>query len=404
MTSRTLRAVAVTRSEASGRALARATRPIASLRLDVHVGTIEELRHGSAVDSGLADAQALLLEVDTNDNRELASLRALLAERFARLPVIAVAADASLADARRMLHLGVADVIAPTAEAADIEAALAYALRHHRATAAEGRPARGRAIALLKAGGGVGATTLAVQAGCLLAAGAAPARSACLIDLDVQFGAAALHLDLDGRVGLADLLEAPERLDNALLLGAMGRHESGLDLLAAPSDVAPLDALTPAFVDQLLDLARRDYATVLIDLPQAWTPGSAAAIARADVIVLVAQMTVASIRQARRQLDRLQREGLAPGSTRLVLNRYPWSWSARARRKEAERALGRPFDAVVANDFPLVREAIDRGVALRAIRRRSRVERGIRDLLNGLDDTGEAARVPAASGAVLSEA
>lgn len=404
MSSHRVQAVAVTRREATGQALAQAARPIGHLRLDVHVGTLDELRRGAPAERGIAEAHALLLEVEPGDTREIASLRALLAARFARLPVIAVAADASLEDARRLLHCGVVDVIAPTADAADIEGALAHALRQRPAPPAGAPSARGRVIALLKAGGGAGATTLAVQAGCLLAGGSGAGQAPCLLDLDVQFGAAALYLDLDGRVGLGDLLEAPERLDSALLLGAMSRHESGLAVLAAPSEIAPLDALTPAFADELLDLACREYATVLVDLPQAWTPWSAAVLANADVILLVAQMTVASVRQARRQLDRLEREGVAPGAARLVLNRAPLSWRARARRREAERALGRRFDAVVANDFPLVREAIDRGVPLRAVRRRSRTERGIRGLLDALDEAGAAARVPAAGAAVLTEA
>ena len=61
-------------------------------------------------------------------------------------------------------------------------------------------------MALLKAGGGVGATALAVQVAALLAA--ARRGAVCLADLDLQFGTAALYLDLPEAVTVTDCLSA----------------------------------------------------------------------------------------------------------------------------------------------------------------------------------------------------
>src|SRR3546814_10498802 len=69
----------------------------------------------------------------------------------------------------------------------------------------------GRVIAFVKSVGGVGATALATQMGCLLAARESVAgRETCLLDLDLQFGNAALYLGLSPTLSVADVIARSE--------------------------------------------------------------------------------------------------------------------------------------------------------------------------------------------------
>jgi pilus assembly protein CpaE len=269
----------------------------------------------------------------------------------------------------------------------DLRTALDVAVRSGGPAAATARP-RGKAIAVLKAGGGAGATTIAVQTACVLSARRKARRSeVCLFDLDVQFGSAALYLDLDDRVGLADLLDAGERIDVELVRSVMGHHGTGLNVLAAPRDLLPLDAVPSDLIVESLNLARAAYDTIVIDLPGAWTPWSRATLGATDLILLVVQLTVPGIRRAKRQLDVLTAAGLTEVPVRLVLNRYRPGWGVAAQRREAERALGRPFDYEIPNDFASVSAAINRGAPLAAVARWSRVARAMRRLADGSSDT-----------------
>ncbi|MFQ5772985.1 MAG: CpaE family protein [Kiloniellaceae bacterium] len=373
--------IAVMRSSASGAALRSACAGVNGARVNLHLGTLAEVMGEIPA---VRDPDVLLVEVDPRDAGEMARLQSILRARFPAVPVVATAAEASLQDIRQLMRLGVVDFVPQPIQRTDLAGALDYAASV-RQGAREPGPALGQTIGFMKAGGGVGATTLAVQSACALAARAKPSgRSVCLLDLDVQFGAAALYLDLDDRVGLTDLLEAPERLDGELLRSVMGRHDSGLDVLAAPREVVALDSLTPEFVAGCLDLARRAYATVVVDLPMAWTPWSHNAVQCCDLVVLVTQLTVAGIRQAKRQLETMQAHGLQDVPVRLALNRYRKGWGRSARLKEAERALGRRFDHFVPSDFKIVSEAINQGVPLSRVRKRSKVEIGVHELLDGL--------------------
>ena len=303
------------------------------------------------------------------------------AARVASRSLLAVSADATVQDVRQLMRLGVVDFVPQPFTRADILAAINLAAAR-RSKAGDGDASKGAVFSFIKGGGGVGATTLAVQAGCLLAgADKAGTRKIGLFDLDLQLGTAGLYLDLDNRVGLSDLLDAPERLDASLLEAVLQTHESGLQVVGAPREVIPLDALTTDFVNTVVGLGRDQYDVLLLDLPPAWTEGMYAALHRSDVIFLVTQLSVAGIRQAKHQLDTLRMQGLVQADVRVVLNRYEKGWGKAVQLKEAEKALGHEIDYLVPNDYKLVSEALDQGVAISHLKSRSRVEKAIREMM-----------------------
>ena len=376
---RHMNVVAILRSEQAGEAFSGAGADINGTRIDVHVGRLLDVQPGVDI---LKDPDVLILDVDPHDAEEVAHLQQILQTYFPDTPVVATAPEATLQDVRRLMHLGVVDFVPQPITREDLKSALDHAARSRPATSqAAERP--GSVIAFLKAGGGVGASTLAVQSACLLASRSKSERArVCLLDLDLQFGTGALYLDLDNRVGLADLLESPERLDPELLHSVMGQHECGLDLLAAPREVMALDALTPASVEQCLRLARSEYGTVFLDLPEAWTTWSYRAIQSSDLVILVLQLTVAGVRQARRQIDTLRAHGLEDVPVKVALNRYEKSWGKSVDLKDAEKALGRKFDYFIANDYKTVSEALNQGVALSKIKKKTKVETSIQKMID----------------------
>jgi pilus assembly protein CpaE len=342
----------------------------------------------------LKSADVLILDVDPHSEEEMSHLRKVLQHEFPGKPIVVTAPDASLQDVRQFMHLGVVDFVPQPITQADLKSALEQVNRTRKSTAAPSDQ-RGHIISFLKAGGGVGASTLAVQSACLLASRKKADKSrVCLVDLDLQFGTDALYLDLDNRVGVADLLETPERIDRELLHSVMGHHASGLELLAAPRDVVALESLHATDLERCLKLIRSEYSTVFLDLPSAWTPWSYAAVRNSDLVILVIQLTVAGVRQARRQIETLQVHGLADVPVKVALNRFEKGWGKSVDVKEAEKALGRKFDYFIANDYATVTEALNQGVALSVIKKKSKVEQSLQKMIDSAIKaiTGEDAR------------
>lgn len=370
---------AILRSQLVATELQDATTETNGTQFDIQVGKLQDV----SSDGGAArSSDILLLDLDPTEQADVELLGDIIRFHFPETPVIATAAKATIQDVKVLMRLGVVDFLPQPITRADLNAALKLAGQHQQealATEFNG----GRVIAFIKGGGGVGATTLAVQSGCALSARyKSDAGRVCLLDFDFQFGTAALYLDLQGRVDYQDLVEAPERLDAALLRGVMSHHDSGLELLAAPNEVMPLETLTPDFVTACLNIAREEYEYVIIDLPEAWTTWSYQVLHESDVIILVTQLTVAGVRQARRQLDTLRNQGIADDRVKLALNRFEAGLGKTVRRKQAEKAFGRTIDHFIVNDYKTASESINQGVAFSRVKRWTKLEKSVRLMID----------------------
>lgn len=380
---RHMNVVAILRSDEVGRALNEACTDINGTEVSSHVGRLQDVKGNVDL---LRDADVLILDVDPSSKSEMAHLSTVLEHEFPDKPILVTAATVSLQDVRQFMHLGVVDVVPQPITQGDLKTALQHVERKFISTSTP--PKRhGHIISFLKAGGGVGASMLAVQSACLLASRKKINPGVCLVDLDLQFGTDALYLDLGSKLGVGDLLANPDRIDSGLLQSVMGHHPSGLQLLAAPSDVVALDSLHATDLERSLELIRREFETVFLDLPSAWTPWSEAAVRSSDLVILVIQLTVAGVRQARRQIDTLQSHGLADIPLKVALNRYEKGWGKSVDVKDAEKALGRKFDYFIANDYETVSEALNQGVALSAIKKKSKVERSLQKMIDDVIKT-----------------
>ena len=330
-----------------------------------------------------AGAAAAVVEVAESSQASL--------DRFAALaggdvPLIAAAYEPPLTLVRALIRLGAHDVIPMPIGLADLETALDPIRRQRASEKARHDTGEARLVTVIKSEGGVGATALLGQLATRFAAEErARGREACLIDLDLQFGDAAFQLGLQPSLTLSDLVAAGTRLDGELLRATATAHPSGLQVVAAPVEIQPLDSLSSDHLMTLISVAKAEYGTVFVDLPANWTNWSLSLLARADLILMVTQLSVPSLNRARRQLDLLRSQGLGDIELKLILNRFEKKLFDRLSAKDVERVLGRAPDFTIANDYQTVTEAIERGVPLAEIRRKGPLARDL-----ALLDTGVA--------------
>lgn len=370
-------------------------------RLDVRISALKDL---SVRDIHARSPDILLIEVDVEDPDDMAALHLLkLDSAVTQTPILVTAQDLTPSGMRRLLRDGVDDFLPQPLNRADLQEAFQAAIERIRQRRSS-RGATGRILTFAKAAGGMGATTLAVNAAySLMQRKKGQAVSVCLIDLDLQFGRVALYLDLEATPGMIEIVRAPERLDLDLLRGSTVQHKSGLHVLTAPSTMMPLEALKPELMTQLLDYARQAYDYVVIDLPQALASWSETVFAQSDLLYLVTQLNVPAVRQTKRYLDILHDEGMYALPIKLVLNRHRSSlgWSGQVPIRQAEKALGRAIDHFVPNDFHLVLAALNQGIPAFAVKPRSRFCRKVRAMAESaadeLDRAAKAEAVPASA-------
>jgi pilus assembly protein CpaE len=330
----------------------------------------------------LSGVDAVIVEVLSGDAASLARFRALVADR-GRMRLVAAVRGASVADVRMLMRDGADDVIALPIAPEELCATLDHLRTRVAQDSSESTP-RGRLISFIKSTGGAGATVIATQAGCLLAQSeGAAGREACLIDLDVQFGNVATYLAVDNDPSVRDLIEAGARVDGALFRSATTKHGSGLNVVAAPADIMPLDAVETDQVCDLVNIATQQYQSILLELPSNWTNWSLSLLARSDIIYLVTTLTVPALRQAARHIDMLNAQGIG-GQVHVVANRYEKRLFKSIDTTAAQRALRRPISHLIANDYATVSAAIDQGLMLSEIRPKNHVTRDLATLVSDL--------------------
>jgi pilus assembly protein CpaE len=333
--------------------------------------------------AGLAGAAAAVIQVDADSAASIKRFEKLA--QTVQTPLIAAAHNPPLALVRALLRTGAQDVIPLPLALAELETAL-QPLRAKLAERVEAAPvSTGKLVSVVKSVGGVGATALLCQLAIRFARSeAGRERQACLIDLDLQFGDVAFQLGLKAKFSLLDLLEAGPRLDGDLLRATTTEHASGLRVIASPPEMMPLEGMPTDQLMRIIELARREFECVFIDLPTNWTNWSLSAAAQSDLVLLVTEQTVAGISRAKRQLKLFESQDLGDLEVRIVINRFEKSLTKTIRPSDVRDALGLDIAYTIANDFPLMRTAIDRGIPIDELKRKSAVGKDLDALDVGL--------------------
>ena len=339
----------------------------------------------------LNSAAVAVVQVDADTPASVKRFERLIAAT--NIPLIAAAYEPPLALVRSLLRSGAHDVLPLPLALLDLEVSLAPLSEQVEKGEVQAQAATSRLVTVIKARGGCGATALTTQLACRFAAREkAFGRSACLIDFDLQFGDAAFQLGLAPKLSLADLIAAGARLDRALLHSVAAEHSSGLAVIASPPEMMPLESLTNDQVIAVVERAQRDYGTVFVDLPANWTHWSLSLAARSHVVLLVTELTVAGLHGARRQLDLLRGQDLGDLRIEIVANRVESGLFKTVKAGDTAKALGREASFTIANDPAVISAAIDRGVLIEEVKRKSALGRDLDTLEAGLADLLELER------------
>lgn len=323
----------------------------------------------------------VVVDLDASRAEEMAALTRLMARIGTRPPVIAITQSFDENVARTLLQMRVADFLVKPVSLIDLVRACAAVAKR---PAADNATTDAKIYTFLPAVGGAGGTTLALQTAMILlhSTGSREKSSTCLVDLDFQHGAVADYLDLEPRLNLAEIEPRPDRLDRQLLEVMLSYHASGLAVVAAPNRPAEMRTFDPDVVTRLLDLVSTNFEYVVFDMPRTWFSWTDSVLLGSDKLFIVSETTVPGLRHAK-QLVAAVKERLGDGpQPQVIVNRFrPQVFGASLRHSDIVHTLGDAFIAAIPNDYPLVREAIDRGVPLDEVKPGNKVTAQLKNLV-----------------------
>ncbi|MDQ3822737.1 MAG: AAA family ATPase, partial [Actinomycetota bacterium] len=317
------------------------------------VGWSEEVAPAAAaLAGGHLDAVLHATSSPTLPAHELAAVR----EQTAA-PVILLASGTPSTLLEEALESDVSDVLLLPQLTENVVFAIrkaAHAGRRLQAQGGHGR--RGRVVTVFSPKGGTGKTVTATNLSAALAKHAG--KRTLLLDLDLQFGDAAIMLGLEPEKTIYDLVTAPGELDSEKLAGYTTRHTCGLDILPAPLRPEDAELVTEGKLARLLEVARESYDVIVVDTSPFFHGPMLATLDRTDELMILCGLDVPTLKNVRLSLQTLELLSFPTQRISFVLNRA--NSKVGMSKKEVEGALGVKITYEVPSDraVPL---AVNRG-------------------------------------------
>jgi pilus assembly protein CpaE len=242
---------------------------------------------------------------------------------------------------------------------------------------------KGKVYCFISAKGGLGSSVLAVNTAAAMALN--DMGSVALQDIGFQSGDSSVYLDIVPETSIVDLCKNFHRLDVSLLKGAMSKHNSGVQLLAAPLNQEDSEEISPDHMRIIFDLLLRAYDNVIVDCTSMSINDSTIEVFNfADKVFVVTDLSVPALRNAARLFQLVRKLGISVETIEFVINRF--SKGNNFEINEAEKTLGKRFFWLFPNQFDDVASSINEGIPVVQSQPRSGFSKSIKEFIQKLHD------------------
>ncbi len=353
--------------------------------------------------------QFVAIAVDSEDESELSKMNDVIkAAKAKKIKVLLIANQVSPSVLYQMQKLGADDFVPyPLPEGALHEAI--ERLRKPAPVMPDGYdPVTGAYTGIMKAkgdrngvilpvhgmAGGVGATTFAANLAwelCLIPE--SENTKVCIIDLDLQFGSIGTYLDLPRKEAVLEVLGDTAGLDADSLVKSMLTFNDKLNVLTAPTDMLPLEMLSPEDIGRILDVAQANFDFVIVDMPHTVVAWTEAVLTRAHVYFALLELDLRSAQNILRFIRALKAEALPHDKVRYVLNRGPkfTDLSAKARVKRMAESLDIDIEVQLPDGGEQVTQANDHGLPIAENGAKNPLRKELQKLAKSLFDLNQSA-------------
>jgi pilus assembly protein CpaE len=234
-------------------------------------------------------------------------------------------------------------------------------------------------VPVFSAGGGCGATTIAINLASELRI--LSERPVLAIDLDVCYGAVSTYLGIKSKYGISNVLDPKKNvIDADLVRSSAYTYKEDFHVLTSPADgqsmgagALPYENLTPA-----LEACRRIYGYTVIDAPRLPQAAFTDLGKLSDLVVVAFQLTVKDVNTTRLMVSSLVQAGIARERIIPLANRVK-KRGPLVRFEDTKRALGLSSCISIRSDWRKAMKSANHAKPLAEAARRSRLRRDIRE-------------------------
>jgi len=300
-----------------------------------------------------------LVLVDIDGQSEPAASVARLAALCADCKIIAIGSTNDVSLYRNILSAGAIDYLVKPLMSEPLKNALNNAMQGKTPGKKEAREAK--LAVVIGSRGGVGASTVAVNLGWLLAHDFK--FKTALLDLDLQYGTSALSLDLEPGRGLRDIVSSPQRVDSLMISSSMVSESERFSVLGAEEAVDDYVPVDGGAITALMKEMTPQFDYIVVDLPRGMLATQKRLLSIAQHVVLVTELSLAGIRDTLRIKTALVALGCT-GSITVVASRTGASQKGQVDAGAFEKGAQIKIDLTLPEDQKSVTAAANGGKAL----------------------------------------
>ncbi|KIC43748.1 pilus assembly protein CpaE [Ruegeria sp. ANG-S4] len=343
--------------------------------------------------------QFVALALDGEDEDNLTLMGEIITQAKEKgIKVVLIAEDVTPASLHQLLRKGADEFVPYPLPENELQEAIdrmnkpePVAVPQAAVSMSQGESKEGALFVVHGLAGGVGATTLAVNLAWELATVSdKDAPKVCIIDLDMQYGTVSTYLDLPRHEAVFEMLSDTASMDEESFGQALQTFDEKLQVLTAPSDMVPLDIITPEDIQKVIDTARSQFDYVVVDMPKTLVHWSETVLQAAHVYFAMLELDMRSAQNALRMKRALQAEELPFNKLRFAMNRAPkfTDLNGKSRVKRMGESLGISIDLHLPDGGKQVMQSGDHGLPLANSAAKNPLRREIAKLAQSLHSLG----------------
>jgi pilus assembly protein CpaE len=239
----------------------------------------------------------------------------------------------------------------------------------------------GRIVLVFSGKGGIGKSLLAVNLAAAMARDNKEGRTA-LVDLDLQFGDLGVLLGLESGRNIYQVVEAFPNVDADFIEALMPKAPGDFRVLLGPQSPEFADLVTAEHARTILTILQANFDYVVVDTSAHLGEVTLEALERADRIVVIVDLSLPAVKEAKLALRVFQRLGITNDRIKVVLNRADSNTGITS--AQVESSLEIKIAARLPTDLKTVLKSVQRAEPFVSLLPNAEISQRVRELAGSL--------------------
>jgi pilus assembly protein CpaE len=318
---------------------------------------------------------AVVIDIDPDPSRILYELSSVL-NAYPEIYVVVICSHFTKELAVQAMQAGVRHFLEKETIAAELNQEL-HQLIHGSAEKESGLGSQ--VISIFSAGGGCGATTVAVNLTNELRL--LSSKPVLVIDLDNYYGTVSAYLGIKSQFGIADVLTRKGLIDQHLIQSSAFSYMENFHVLPSPAGIESprVKSFQLENLPRALEACRKVYRYTVIDAPRMPESDVVNLAGLSDIVLIVFQLTVKDVNFARSMVLSLTKSGISGEKIMSLANRVK-KRGPLVRLEDSRKAVGAKSFLAIRSDWRRAMKSVNSARPLAQVAHKSGLHSDFRKL------------------------